>query len=108
MEIRTFQARTMKEALARVRLELGPEAVILQSREIKKRRLLGLAPSHWIEITAGSGLVIAEKTTPATPSAPADAALERVNEQLAALNDMVQDLCRRKKSPAPDLPAELV
>jgi flagellar biosynthesis protein FlhF len=107
MDIRTFEARTMKEALARVRSELGPEAVILQSREVKRRRLLGLARSHAIEITAGTGLAIAEK--PAGESAGGRAAtIEQVQAQLEAVHGLVEDLCRRKKSPTPDLPPPLV
>jgi flagellar biosynthesis protein FlhF len=107
MEIRTFQARTMKEALARVRAELGPEAVILQSREIKKRRLLGLARTQTIEIVAGTGLVASEQTAQATAE-PTAAELERLNERLLKLQGMVEDLCCRKKSPTPDLPPELM
>lgn len=107
MDIRTFEARTMKEALARVRTELGPEAMILQSREIRKRRLLGLASSHAIEITAGTGLAIAQK--PASDEAGGSASsIEQVQTQLQAVHALVEDLCRRKKSPTPDLPPALV
>jgi flagellar biosynthesis protein FlhF len=96
----------MKEALSRVRAELGPEAVILASREVKKSRLLGLARSQWIEITAGTGLVLAEKQSAGEQPVAAQQ-LERLSEQVSALHHLVDDLCRRKKSPTPDLPAEL-
>ncbi|MBI3461559.1 MAG: flagellar GTP-binding protein [Planctomycetes bacterium] len=95
----------MKEALARVRSELGAEAVILQSREIKKRRWLGLAGSKWIEITAGAGVAVAEK--PPVADNKQDA-LEPLNQELQALREMVEDLCRRKKYATPDLPEELI
>ena len=39
---RTYRAKTMKEALARVRRDLGGDAVILASREVRRRRLFGL------------------------------------------------------------------
>jgi flagellar biosynthesis protein FlhF len=106
MDIRTFEARTMKEALADVRAEMGPEAVILQSREVKRRRLLGLPAAPTIEITAGTGLAIAEK--PESPNAAnAQMGLDQFHDQLRSLHTMVEELCRRKKSPAPDLPDEL-
>jgi flagellar biosynthesis protein FlhF len=106
MEIRTFQARSMKEALDNVRAELGPEAVILQSRELKRRRLLGLAGSPAFEITAGTGLAVGDKSEPSdTPNR--QLALDQVSEQLQSLHAMVEELCTRKKSPTPDLPHEL-
>jgi flagellar biosynthesis protein FlhF len=105
MDIRTYEARTMKEALARVRSELGAEAVILQSREVGKRRMLGFARSKWIEITAGTGMAVVEKP----PAADAnDEVLAPLRKQLHALHEMIADLCRRKKHAAPDLPGELV
>src|SRR5262245_7700915 len=107
MDIRTFQARTMKEALDHVRSELGPEAVILQSRELKRRRLLGITGGPAIEITAGTGLPIAEKPdAPAGATAPEN--LDALHKMVGSLHDMVSDLCRRKKSPTPDLPPELL
>lgn len=107
MDIRTFQARTMKEALDHVRSELGPEAVILQSRELKKRRLLGFAGGPAIEITAGTGMAIAEKSEN-SPGAMPPAAFDEMYKLVGSLHEMVSDLCRRKKSPTPDLPHELV
>jgi flagellar biosynthesis protein FlhF len=104
MDIRTFSGRTMKEALARVRTELGPEAVILQSRETRKRRLFGLAAAHGVEITAGTGLVMPE---PAPEREENGGAIEHLNTQVATMHTLLRGLCRRKKSPTPDLPHEL-
>src|SRR5258708_29779862 len=39
-DVRTFKAATMQEALDIVRRELGPEAVILHTREIPQPRFL--------------------------------------------------------------------
>ena len=41
-EPRTYRAGTMKEALAQVRRDLGGDAVILATREVRRRRLFGL------------------------------------------------------------------
>ncbi len=51
MQSQTFQAREMKEALALVRRELGPDAVIVGSRKIPGRAL-GLLGGTLIEVTA--------------------------------------------------------
>jgi flagellar biosynthesis protein FlhF len=42
----------MKEALARVRRDLGGDAVILSAREVGRRRLLGLGGRALVEVTA--------------------------------------------------------
>ena len=42
----------MKEALAQVRRDLGGDAVILDTREVRRRRLFGLGTRELIEVTA--------------------------------------------------------
>jgi flagellar biosynthesis protein FlhF len=51
MQIKRFKARDVRTALNMVKEELGPEAVILSTREIKDRGDLGPA----FEVTAGAG-----------------------------------------------------
>ncbi len=47
----------MSEALALVRRELGPDAAVLHTREVQKRRLFGLfSGSRMIEVTASRGV----------------------------------------------------
>ncbi len=55
MDIKTFRARTMHEALSLVRRELGPDAAVLHTREVQNSRLFGLirGASH-IEVTASA------------------------------------------------------
>ncbi len=50
MQVKKFEAKTMKEALELVKKELGPEAVILSARDNK--RGFGLAGEGSVEITA--------------------------------------------------------
>ncbi len=50
MQIKKFEARTMKEALEMVKTQLGPDAVILSAKEINKG--FGLGGVKSIEITA--------------------------------------------------------
>ncbi|MCC6510372.1 MAG: hypothetical protein IT423_14810, partial [Pirellulaceae bacterium] len=51
MEIFTYRARSLQEALMLVRHELGPEASVIQTREISGR-LFGLLGKPSIEVQA--------------------------------------------------------
>ncbi|RMF99762.1 MAG: flagellar biosynthesis protein FlhF [Planctomycetota bacterium] len=65
MDIRTFRASTMHEALALVRKELGPDAAILQTREVRKSRLFGLLPgAPQVEITASTSVNVPSRLPP--------------------------------------------
>src|SRR3954447_8372383 len=65
MSSRTYRAGTMKEALAQVRRDLGGGAVILGTREVRRRRLFGLGTRELIEVTASGGAA-ATVTVPAS------------------------------------------
>ena len=118
---KTYRARTMKEALARVRRDLGGDAIILASREVRRRRLLGLGPRELIEVTASAtmpsdqatlfneaaGKNSSWKSTGSTLSAGAQALF---GEQLSRLHAMVETLSRQGRIDhlLPDLPGELI
>jgi flagellar biosynthesis protein FlhF len=71
MEQRTFQAREIREALALVRRELGPDAVILQTRRIPGPAF-GLLGGSLIEVTAAAPHVEAPAPAPAKPAKSVD------------------------------------
>jgi flagellar biosynthesis protein FlhF len=72
MSTKTYRAGTMKEALAQVRRDLGGSAVILNTREVRRRRLFGLGVRELIEVTASDGLTGPIKVAmPAASSASA-------------------------------------
>lgn len=52
MKVRQFRARTMQEALARVKSEMGREAVLLYTRRYKVGGLFGLFGQEMVEVTA--------------------------------------------------------
>src|SRR3954447_7689322 len=90
---RTYRAGTMREALALVRRDLGGHAVILHTREVRRRRLFGLGTRELIEVTASDGLgpqVAVKMTGPATTAPPALQA--QFGEQLGRLHAMVETL----------------
>ncbi len=52
MRIKTFEAPTLQDALSRARMELGEEAVVLNTRHVKSNSLLGLRAGAKVEVTA--------------------------------------------------------
>src|SRR5581483_4090230 len=62
MNLQTFKASTMAEALAQVKSQMGTSAVILHTRTYHRHRWLGLRRQEIVEITAGQGLRVQERT----------------------------------------------
>jgi flagellar biosynthesis protein FlhF len=110
----------MKEALARVRRDLGGDAVILASREVRRRRLFNLGTRDLIEVTASDTMPSAESQASSkvnedrfqrSPRSSLSAHSQaRFGEQLSRLHAMVEDLTRQGRIDhlLPDLPGELV
>jgi flagellar biosynthesis protein FlhF len=128
MNLKTFQADTMPQALANVRRELGRDAVILHTRTFKKGGFLGFRAKTVVEITATSGVNVlnpAQKRellnrenpaaaihkssalqNPAKPAPPQNT--EYIQKELDTVKQMVQELLqqnRRQQHPA--VPEEL-
>ncbi len=67
MNIKTYRAGSMHEALGLVRRDLGPGAAVLHTREVKSRRLFGLLPAtRLIEVTASSEVHVPSRLPGAT------------------------------------------
>ena len=65
MELKTYRARTMHEALALVRRELGPDAAVLDTREVQRGRRCGwLAGERQIEVTASAEVNVPSRLPP--------------------------------------------
>lgn len=65
MDVRTYRAATMQEALALVRRDLGPEAAVLHTREVQTTRLFGLVRGgRLIEVTASAGVNVPSRLPP--------------------------------------------
>jgi flagellar biosynthesis protein FlhF len=121
MEIKTYRAATMHEALAMVRRDLGPDAAVLQAKEVPAGKLLGrLFGSRQIEVTASLGVNVpsrfakrsnADPPAAAAPArkpaataaraavqpAPPPTLSEDVQGQLSSLQTMVEQLCRQTR-----------
>src|SRR5437773_3510508 len=82
MNLQTFQAPTMAEALGQVKRAMGSEAVILHTRTYHMRYCFGLRRREIVEITAGRGLGVkpaAKMKQPVFVSAPETAPAAPVN-----------------------------
>jgi flagellar biosynthesis protein FlhF len=121
----------MAEALKQVKQQLGPDAVILQTRSFKQGGLMGLGGQPMVEITAASpGLGLPAAARQRRMSADSgrsvlaaegaarrmanavtsgmDAPAPKVLEEVSRLSGLVEDLLRRVRSrTAPDLPEPL-
>ena len=71
MNLQTFKAATMAEALTQVKSNMGSDAVILHTRTFYTRHWLGLRRREMVEITAGKGLNVGRRrfVAEAAPSA---------------------------------------
>ncbi len=104
-QIRTYEADSMAAALELVRRELGPRAVILGSRQIKRRRRwLGLRSQIFVAVTARP----AEADQELTDQRQGAEISQQMLQRLDRIETMLADLARRKKTITPDLPDPLV
>lgn len=137
MEIRTYRAATMHHALTLVRRDLGPDAAVLHTREVRSRGVFGwLHGGRQIEVTASAGVNVpsrlprrdevprdpvpsppphgSEDRCPAPSPAPSDqpgphsTTPKDVQGQLTDLKAMLDDLCRHSRGAGQaDLPESL-
>jgi flagellar biosynthesis protein FlhF len=77
LNLKTFTAHSMAQALALVKRELGTDAVVLHTRSYKRGGLLGFGAKSVVEVTAGRGADVGRAHRRANPSARAAALPKR-------------------------------
>ncbi|MBU2548541.1 MAG: flagellar biosynthesis protein FlhF [Proteobacteria bacterium] len=93
MRIKRFRARDIPSALAKVKQELGPEAVILSTRELNDPAQLGPV----VEVTAGAEYHPEEPAAaPAKPRPDQAARLRAPEDRTPDLEGLGSDLCEIK------------
>src|SRR5690606_13047187 len=130
LEIKTYRAASLQEALAMVREDLGPSAAVLHTREIRGHRLLRWIPGvRQVEVAASLDVNVPSRLRrreqAAAPAAPAPEVQQRqavsrpqstpsrdlgseLKSQLDGLQAMLADLCRQSQvAGRPDVPQEL-
>jgi flagellar biosynthesis protein FlhF len=70
MKVRRYEAKTYRDALAQVRDDLGPDAVILTTKELTRGGLFGLFARGAVEIVAATDVPVASPTRTAKPKTP--------------------------------------
>ncbi|MEK6642384.1 MAG: flagellar biosynthesis protein FlhF [Planctomycetota bacterium] len=134
MSLKTYRGRSMSDALARVKVELGRDAVILHTRTIRRGGVLGLGAKTFVEITATadsrvttfrratngptSGEKIESRATlrgiePEKPMAPLSSSRTvevdpSIVKEIRELRSMVSGLVAKSPKPRPKVPTELV
>jgi len=78
MQLRTFLAKNMREALANVRTEMGPEAVIVASERAKGGGIMVRAALDTEETGAGVENVARELAAALNPPTPSPQALKPI------------------------------
>ncbi len=132
MKLKTFQAKTMAEALDKVKRQLGRDAIILHTRTLRTGGVLGLGRRPMVEITAarcaadlprfaGTGRLnrdvgsatperpLGQAAPEASSAAASSAETADFSAELQAIKSMVHDLvCETRRSRVPALPDELL
>jgi flagellar biosynthesis protein FlhF len=70
MDVRTYRARTIQDALRLIREDLGPDAAVLHTREVNGGVLGGMFGGRQIEVTASTEVQVPSRLPqlPAMPS----------------------------------------
>lgn len=88
MQIKSFKAPTLKEAMANVKSELGVDAVILHTNKIKKGGILGFHAKEIVEVIAAieDEPVVKEQKTAMDTGAASEAVLQAAAAARASRN----------------------
>jgi|YelNatPaOPRAMG01_1025707.scaffolds.fasta_scaffold29835_2 flagellar biosynthesis protein FlhF len=114
MKIKEFEAQTLKECLNQVRQEMGPEAVILETKKKRVGGFLGFGGKERIQITAALGISVNEAPakkeslrdsspvqTPSSPNPPpihvmndkeTRDKLNRLEEEIGSIKEGIQSI----------------
>jgi flagellar biosynthesis protein FlhF len=117
MDIRTFRAPTMQQALALVRRDLGPAAAVLHTREVRGGLLWSWIPGlRQIEVTASNEVNVPSRLPRSTEAAAGQSTRELVpgieweaksvfrdelKGRIDDLHSLVADLCRQTRRGGP-------
>lgn len=132
MEVKTYRAKSLQDALHLVRADLGPHAAVLQTRQLQPGlwgRLIGVGDR--VEVSASASVHVPSRfathanASPTAPTpAPAASAPPRIppaheldyrakfrdelKDQMDNLQSLVEDLCRQRADiPSHELPESL-
>lgn len=97
MRVRKFYANSMPEAMAQIKAELGPEAVILHTEEKNSRGLLKFFRRARLEVTAAVDTDLRDFPVPA-PAAGED--IKRLQHEVSTLKVALSQVTEKQQSEA--------
>jgi flagellar biosynthesis protein FlhF len=102
MRVKTFSGASVQDALRQAKNEMGPEAVILETRDLKTKGFLGIGARPYCEVVAGVELM----PKPAQPAvSPGKVAVEAIAmHQLKALQEEVRQMKQIVNQPKNEQP----
>ncbi len=102
MHIKRYEAATMAEAIAQIREELGSEALILQSRQVRREGLFGALAKPVVEVTAAIDREARRESSPSNAGDSGDrnwreiqiakALMDPLESQVKEVRESVQSL----------------
>ncbi|MCK4658351.1 MAG: flagellar biosynthesis protein FlhF [Phycisphaerae bacterium] len=103
--LKTFQAKTMAEAIDQVKRRLGRDAVIMHTRTVTRGGVLGFGGQPLVEVTAAAGDMTSVPARQNSGVTDQRKLLAEFGELRAAVQGLVQDARLRR---VPNLPEELL
>jgi len=106
MNVRKYTAATMEAALARVKSDLGRDAVILHTRCLRKGGVLGFGAREVVEVTASGDMRVTPRAAGSAPrpidrvyraSSGSSEDFAGLRSDLSGLRAMVEDLVRQTR-----------
>lgn len=102
MKVKKYIGKTSYEAMNKMKMELGPDAIILNTRTIRKKGIKGLFKKPMVEITAAyeeKDLLLFKK--------PKDDNFIKINNELATLKNMMEQISANVVENDSKFPVEL-
>ncbi len=103
MDVRTYRANTLQEALATVRRELGPSAAVLQTREVRRGWLSWFTGSRSVEVVASREVAVPSRFGGAADAPPSPLGQQtHAFDQASQLESLVAELHQRQPAERDD------
>ena len=96
MKVKRYVANTVQEAIKNVKLELGHDAIIMSTRKIRQKGLLGWIKKPLVEVVAAvDDIAIAETNNKQFEKEQGgEKALENLEKKVDAMGDMIDKLLK--------------
>ncbi|HHW02847.1 MAG TPA: flagellar biosynthesis protein FlhF [Thermoanaerobacterales bacterium] len=106
MKIKTYVASNMQEAMYKIKSDLGKDAIILQTKHIRKGGILGFFSRSMVEVVAANDLAVTqtppkrpyasngllETVPPVKPATPTSKDIQDIKKDIDEVKDMIKDL----------------